>query len=90
MREVTNGQCSKLGIWIAYGGSHSVWPDNRIRDGYDGRDADRLGDEGGRDRSLARRRWGFGVGFVAQVRGAASYISIDVGRSLTDLAASRR
>jgi hypothetical protein len=49
---------------------------------------DRLGNEGGRDRSLARRRRRYGVGFVTQVRGAASYISIEVGRSLTGAASA--
>jgi hypothetical protein len=37
---------------------------------------------------LARRRRRYGVGFVAQVRGAASYISIEVGRSLTGAASA--
>jgi hypothetical protein len=73
----------------AYGGSHSVRPDNRASDDHHGGDADRLGDEGRRDRNLARRRRRYGMGFVAQVLGKASYISIEVGRSLTDLAAPR-
>jgi len=78
---------SEIGRRGACGGCHSARPRNRVRNLSHGRDADRLGDEGGRDRNLARRRWRYGVGFVAQVRGAAaSYISIEVGRSLTELA----
>jgi hypothetical protein len=61
-------------------------PHNRVRGGRRGGDADRLAGEGGRHRGLARRRWRYGVGSVAQVRLAASYISIEVGRSLTQLA----
>jgi hypothetical protein len=64
----------------------SVWPHNRVRDDYDGENSDRLRGQSGRDRSLAPRRWCYGVGFVAQVRRATSYNSIEVGRSLTELA----
>jgi hypothetical protein len=85
-----NEQFPELGIGLCRGGPHSARPHNRVRGGCRGGDADRFGGEARRARSLARRRWGYGVGSVAQVRGAAAYVSIEVGRSLTGPAAPRR
>jgi hypothetical protein len=49
----------------AIDGSHSVRPRNRLRDGCHGGDVDRLDGEDGRQRGLAGRRCGCGVGSVA-------------------------
>jgi hypothetical protein len=79
-----NEQWSKLGICSGCRGSQSARPRNRIRSGCHGGDAGRLDGAGRHDRHLARCRWCYGMGSVAQVRGPAPYISIKVVRSLTD------